>query len=441
MHLNHKAQIFTWDLILATAIFLIVLATILSLWTDTIEDLEVLDTSYEMDWLATTVAEQLARTPGSPLDWTNAPNIYNITVIGLADTRTIGNDTRIQDRVIDPDKLISFINLTKGNGYASMRNKLFGTGKYDFYIEISCLDPATMDCFEGLKLDNTANYNITCNESNTTLYISDYTMKSDPYLAGIWRFDEGTGNTSEDASAGNNDLSLHTTTWTEGKYGSALSFNSINSYAGSPTMNISRAYTVALWAKVSDNSIRTMLSTSGPKNYGFDLKFQNGNEIHADIGNGTSWITHYANATFLYDLNRWYYIVYAVNQTGYRIYINSTLIRQGAYASNTPKLLDENHTLEVGRKHDATEYYYGAIDELKIWNKALSNDEIAKEYEHGNKYCRFGKNTPITNTSYQILDTKTVTFGKGKNESIYDDDTTILEPTANLKIVLYRNEI
>lgn len=441
MPLNRKAQIFTWDIILATVIFLGVLATILFLWNDTISDLEASDTEYEVGWLATAVSEQLARTPGSPTNWTYAPNVYNITVLGLADTKQIGNDTKTLDRVLDPDKVVSFINLTKrSDDYAPLRNRLFGTGKYDFYVEISCLDPTVMDCFEGLELDNVANLNITCNESNLTLYISNHTMKSDPALAAVWRFDEGIDNSSIDASGGERDLTLYGTTWTDGKYGTALSYDGTSSHAGTPTMNVTRAYTVALWAKAGDNAVRTILSTSGPTDRGFDMKFQNGNEIHADIGSGTSWMTHYANATLLYDLDTWYHLVYVVNQTGYSIYINGTLADDGTYATGTPILLDENHTLELGRKHDNTEYFKGAIDELKIWSKALAPAEVQQEYERNDKYCRFGKNVSITNASYQMFDTKTVTFSKGKDEAFFDDDTSFLEPTANLKVVVYKNE-
>lgn len=438
---NKKAQIFTWDIILATVIFLIVLASILFLWTETTEDIDSADTEYEIGWLATAVAEQLARTPGSPTNWTKAPNVNNITVIGLADTFRIGNETRVRDRVLDPDKVIEFINLTqRANGYSPLRNRLFGTGKYDFYVELSCMDSSVLDCFEGLRMEGIRNYNITCNASNLTFYISNYTLKSDPALVAVWRLDEGSGSVSSDSSGGGSDLSVYGASWTSGKYGTALSFDGTNDYASaSPAQNVSAAYTVALWAKVADTGTRTMLSTRGPSDYSFDMKFRNGNEVNANIGTGTAWMTNNANALLSYQLNQWYHIIYAVNQTRYRIFINGTLAAEGGYSTaGTPLLLDVNHTINLGRRQDGTEYYTGTIDDVKIWRRALSNEEALAEYVRSEKYCRFGRNVSFSNVSYQMFDTKTVTFRKARNASLFDDDTTLLEPTANLKVVVYR---
>jgi hypothetical protein len=445
MPLNRKAQIFTWDIILATVIFLIVLGTILFLWADTIEDIDAADTEYELSWLATAVSEQLARTPGLPLNWALSQDLYNITVLGLADTKRIGNDTKTLDRVLDPDKVMAFINLTQTdkafdqNKYSRLRNRIFGTGKYDFYVELSCLDSTVMDCFEGLRFDNIVNVNITCNASNTTFYISNYTLKSDPALVAVWRFDEGIDSIAADASGGENDAVINGANWTTGKYGSALQFDGINDYVeATPKTTVSGAFTVALWAKVRDTAVRTIFSTTGPSNYSFDMKFRNTNEIHANIGNGTAWKTNTANASLSYALDYWYHLVYSVNQTGYKIYINGTSVKNGTFASTTPLLFDVNHTLNIGRSAEGTQYFNGSIDEVTVWSKALSDIEVLNEYARAEKYCRFAKNVSMVNASYQIYDSKTVTFRKGRNETLFDDDTAFLEPTANLKVVVYR---
>lgn len=447
MPLNRKGQIFTWDIILATMIFLIVLGTILFLWTDTLEDIDSADTEYELSWLATAVSEQLARTPGTPYDWTLSQNIGNITVIGLADTRQIGNDTRTLDRVLDPDKVIAFIDFTQTGTvfdqtkYAKLRNRVFGTGKYDFYVELSCLDPTVLDCFEGLQFNNIVNYNMTCNASNTIFYISNHTLKSDPYLEGIWRFDEGSGNLAADNSQEGNDATIYGASWTTGKYGSALLFDGANGYVDAiPQATVSGAFTITLWAKVGDDAARNIISTTGPSDYGFNLELRNGNEINASIGTGTMWLAPTANATIPYNHDYWYHIAYAVNQTGYRIFINGTLVKTGTYAMGTPILFDVNHTLNIGRRHDGTEYFNGTIDEVKVWRRALTDTEVLNEYVRADQSCRFGKYVSITDSSYQIYDSKTVTFRKSRNDSIFDDDTAFLEPTANLKVVVYRTE-
>ena len=438
MRPNRKAQIFTWDIILATVIFLIVLGTILFLWTDTIEDITAVDTEYEIGWLATAVAEQLARTPGSPADWTSAPNIYNVTVFGLAHTKQIGNETKTLDRVLDPDKVVAFINYTqRTNGYSPLRNRIFGTGKYDFYVELSCTDPSSLDCFEGLKFGRIANYNITCNASNTTFYITNYSLKSDPALVATWRFDEGVDSVSADSSGGEKDATLHGAAWTLGKYGNAAYFDGTDDYVTASGPAVRGQYTVALWAKVTDAATRTILSTKDARDYGFDLNFRGGNEIHADIGNGAAWLTNYANVSISYTFGRWYHIACAVNQTGYRIYVDGAMAKAGTYAASTPVLFDENHTLTLGR-NGTIEYFSGGLDEVRIWSRALSDAEILADYARDDIFCRFGRNTSLANVSYQMYDTKAVTFRKALNDTLFDDDTSYLKPTANLKVVVYR---
>jgi len=284
------------------------------------------------------------------------------------------------------------------------------------------------------------NYNITCNASNTTFYISNYSLKSDPALVAIWRFDEDADNLTADSSGEGNDATINGASWATGKYGSALNFDGNDYVEAIPQTTVNGAFTVALWAKVSDGNPRTIFSTRGPADYGFDMEFRNGNEINASIGNGIVWLAPTANASLIYAHDYWYHIVYAVNQTGYRIFINGTLAKTGTYAMGTPILFDVNHTMNIGRKQDGSDYFNGTIDEVKVWSRALTDTEAFNEYARAEKSCRFGKNISMTDTSYQIYDSKTVTFRKSSADSVFDDDTAFLEPTANLKVVVYRTE-
>jgi hypothetical protein len=455
MPLNRKAQIFTWDIILATVIFLIALGTILFLWTDTIEDIDAADTEYELNWLATAVSEQLARTPGTPHNWTRSPNIGNITVLGLADTKRIGNDTKTLDRVLDPDKVIAFINLTQTekafdlNKYARLRNRILGTGKYDFYVELSCLDSTVMDCFEGLRFDNIANANITCNASNTTFYISNYTLKSDPALVAVWRFDEGVDSIAADASGGENDATITGANWTAGKYGSGLKFDGSQSdYVTVPDAQVLRlgaSQTVETWISV-DNNAANLVRLVGKgnlthRNYGLwresdgDMLFQ----IYGTSDNCDFW----DNAGPGSDANiakgtGWHHVAGTYNGSVGNLYIDGNLVSSSTCAVGTP--YNGSDSLTIGYSTMAGHSYFnGTIDDVKIFSRALSGVQIAQEYARAEKYCRFAKSVSMANVSYQIYDSKTVTFRKGRSDSLFDDDTAFLEPTANLKVVVYRN--
>ena len=84
---------------------------------------------------------------------------------------------------------------------------------------------------------------------------------------------------------------------------------------------ISGSFTVEAWARpASPTATLTILSTRN--DFGFDMKFQDGNLIHGDIGTASSWLTTTANAAFNYRAGEWYHIAYCVGGGSYEIYVN-----------------------------------------------------------------------------------------------------------------------
>lgn len=150
---NKRGQIFTFDFIFATGIFLVILAGVIYLWDSTIYGIDSSEKNYEINWISETTAEQLVRIPGIPKDWWKNPE--NVTVLGLVDADGGYN------RILDIDKLLQFSNITNKN-YSIVRNKLLGTGKYNFYAEFSCLNDSNRDCFSGIYVDSLYNGNLTC---------------------------------------------------------------------------------------------------------------------------------------------------------------------------------------------------------------------------------------------------------------------------------------
>src|SRR6516162_2812892 len=82
--------------------------------------------------------------------------------------------------------------------------------------------------------------------------------------------------------------------------GSALSFNGANSYVSIPTTgSLTGTFTVEMWFYPGSTNLLALFGSRFlPQEFGFDLQIRNANEIHGDIGNGTSWITINADAYF-----------------------------------------------------------------------------------------------------------------------------------------------
>jgi hypothetical protein len=102
--------------------------------------------------------------------------------------------------------------------------------------------------------------------------------------------------------------------------------------------------------------------------------------IHGDIGTGTGWLTYSADATYSWSQNNWYHIAYVVNSTSYNIYVNGNLVGSGTYNTATPLLYDSTHNLKIGWSGYTGEYFIGIIDEVMIYDRALSATEVTTLY-------------------------------------------------------------
>lgn len=149
--LGRRGQALTWDVIFASMFFLVALGFVIYLWNTTELGIQRSDRMYEMEWVSNSVLEQLVRTSGVPPDWLP----HNVVVFGLTEHQSVMGAETSKDRVLDPDKLLYFIGLTRER-YSSVQRDLLGSSKYEFYLKVSCLNSSTTECFDGLPLDSVA---------------------------------------------------------------------------------------------------------------------------------------------------------------------------------------------------------------------------------------------------------------------------------------------
>ncbi|MBN2421541.1 LamG domain-containing protein [Candidatus Woesearchaeota archaeon] len=149
-----------------------------------------------------------------------------------------------------------------------------------------------------------------------------------------------------------------------------------------PPEKIYGNYTVMAWVLVKDTGVRNIFSTryGGPTDPFFDMKLQSGSTIHGDIGDGTNWITVSANAAFTYGVDVWYHVAYAVNTTGYKIYVNGTQKGSGSFNA-IPVVMNGSQSVVIGSENGTFEDFYGFIDDVRVYRRALSQKEIQNIYE------------------------------------------------------------
>jgi hypothetical protein len=225
----------------------------------------------------------------------------------------------------------------------------------------------------------------------TTVYLkygkADAVSESDPKLmtvpssglAGYWTFNEGSGNTVEDFSGNNNNGVLYNSpSWVDGKIGKALSFNGSNTYVdfgNSNSLKITGSQTISMWLKPTDLAARrnpvdkayggegTMtLETSGTISYYYGTSGTNGGSyqsISSAALKAGVW-THIA-------------IVRDLDNMKLRWYING--VKTNEATANYAAAVASGNNLRIGLGYAGA--FLGLIDEVAIYNQALSDTEVA----------------------------------------------------------------
>lgn len=146
----------------------------------------------------------------------------------------------------------------------------------------------------------------------------------------------------------------------------------------STTGALSSTFTVECWASTRrPKGTGTILSSRGPNDYSFDIKFREGKRFHGDIGDGTQWLAKMANAKFNYNPNLWYHIAYVITPTNYQIYVNGALTDYAQiYPPSIPLLYDADHRLCLGADLLEPADLDGRVAEVRIWRTARTAEQI-----------------------------------------------------------------
>jgi len=211
----------------------------------------------------------------------------------------------------------------------------------------------------------------------------------------LWlTFDEGSGNIAYDYSGnGNNGILLDVNTtnadgntppsWVDGKFGKAISFDGTDDYVviGNSSLFNSQSFTALLWLNYSGdegNETAIQKGTSADGEWGI-LKFAstNGNQILAYIYNSTNDYFELQSG-IVPETNKWYYVALSFNGSEAKLYMDGVLNVPNSTGSGRKITI---HNLTIGGTSDLVNFWNGTIDEVRIYDKALSDEEILSHYQ------------------------------------------------------------
>ena len=112
------------------------------------------------------------------------------------------------------------------------------------------------------------------------------------------------------------------------------------------------------------------------RDFGWTFQIFDGQQMVFAGGIGPS-----ATAAYKFDLNLWYHVAFAYDRSQKlaSFYVNGELIQSVAYDADIQDTFGEPMYLGYNPS-GGNEYSLGAIDELRLWNRALSAEEISRNF-------------------------------------------------------------
>ncbi|MDD5144693.1 MAG: LamG domain-containing protein [Candidatus Pacebacteria bacterium] len=203
---------------------------------------------------------------------------------------------------------------------------------------------------------------------------------------GYWKFDEGSGYTAYDSSGNSINGTLKNfdfdddSNWESGKVAGALEFDGTNDYVDVPDQSATlwdNDFSLSVWVKTDTvaNGSAYIVSAAGTRNS--ELR-RNTSTIEYKIWTGA---VEQKVVSPTISAGVWYHVVFTRSKTnGMKLYLNGNLEATNTYTGDAAS---RSMSDSIGQLGDNSNYWDGSIDEVKIWDRALSADEIAWEFNRG----------------------------------------------------------
>jgi len=195
-------------------------------------------------------------------------------------------------------------------------------------------------------------------------------------LVASYSFDEGSGTTLADSSGNGNNGTVSGATWTTaGRFRNALVFNGTSSRVTIPnstSLQLTTGMTLEAW----------VFPTADPTGWrsivyktidGYYLMLNPGPTVGGTWTSGTAWLPTPTSLA----LNEWTHLAATFDGTAMRMYVNGGLVDS---QPQTAPLSPTTGTLQIGADGYPGEFFEGRIDDVRIYNRALSASEVRQLY-------------------------------------------------------------
>jgi flagellar biosynthesis regulator FlbT len=233
-----------------------------------------------------------------------------------------------------------------------------------------------------------------------------------------------------DISPSQNNATVHngtTMNLTGGIYGGAFEFDGVDDQIDlgtNPSLSGDANFSIMAWIKTNSSAGQVIINQRNP---GFDGEYMLIVGCNHDCSTedpGKLYFIIYGDSEFQYEIwssqtlddGNWHHVAATRNGTGGQIYIDGVL---EASATGAVKNLDNSFSTYIGvNARGDSLHFNGSIDEIELWNKSLTTEQIYASYASNLKKIN------TTNYQFYINQSKNSTDGLSLETYTYQAFTT-----------------
>jgi len=257
------------------------------------------------------------------------------------------------------------------------------TAALDFAV--TNLEPLTVYAFTVTALDGAGNESLHSAMAYTTTGEAPPKPDLDDSLVAYWRLDEGQGTVATDVVSGLEGSSQAPLSWQPaGKIGGAIDFDGTVSRLTVPGLDIAGSeITLAAWVRPRSFAgtanearfISKASSTTGNDHYWMLGNYENGTALRFRLKTGSTTTT-LISAEGQIETDKWYHVAATYDGTTMRIFLDGVEIASERKTGNLATASSVDVGLGNQPEGAGDRALDGLLDEIRIYNKALSASEL-----------------------------------------------------------------
>ena len=195
---------------------------------------------------------------------------------------------------------------------------------------------------------------------------------SEKGLVAHWKFDDGSGSTATDSTGANNGTLFGDPNWTDGRINGALSFDGNGDYVSVAPIAplIGNTVTVQAWIRMSEFAgIWNPILTQNAGSNGYYLYVSSGRPAFYIVV-GAAFIE--AISFEAINAGQWYHFAGTNDGFNLKLYLDGQL----KDSATSTGFLGVSSNAYIGFEPVSPLYYYGLIDDVRIYDRAVSESEF-----------------------------------------------------------------